>query len=174
MRRLSLLFLLLTTIACPRDRKETDTIPTDSGALVLDTNATDLSGVTTSLPPAVPDTFKPKVPTATGSSATVPAIPVAPSALQEAATREQSVSRFCYREFGLKSDPTLAGNVGMVVTVGNSGINSVRVGRSRWSSTAAGSQVDACLNERLSSAWKLAPGAVRPGTYQLQLTFSGG
>jgi hypothetical protein len=173
MRRLSLLIFLLATVACPRDRKETDSIPTDS-ALVLDTVPADLSGVTTSLPPAVPDTFKARQPTSAGGAVSAPDIPVAPSPLQEAANREQSVSRFCYREFGLKSDPTLAGNVGMVVTVGQSGISNVRVGRSRWSSRAAGNQVDACLNERLAGAWKLAPGAVRPGTYQLQLTFSGG
>jgi hypothetical protein len=83
------------------------------------------------------------------------------------------VSQFCYREFGLKSDPTLAGNVGLVVTVVQTGISNVRVGAHNWSSTAAGNQVNACLNERLKAAWKLAPGAVRPGTYQLQLQFSG-
>jgi hypothetical protein len=101
-----------------------------------------------------------------------PEIPRAPEPLQVAAERERSVSEFCYREFGLKSDPRLAGGVGLVVTVGQGGISNVRVGASRWSSNA-GNQVNACLNERLKNAWKLAPGAVRAGTYQLQLQFSG-
>ena len=172
MRRLPLLLLLLAVMACPPDKRATDTVAVDT-PVPLDTVPTDLSGVGTSLPPPAPDTFRVRQPTASGG-AIAPEIPLAPSPLRDAADREQSVSQFCYREFGLKSDPTLSGNVGMVVTVGQNGISGVRVGRSAWSSRAAGTQVNTCLNERLRTAWKLAPGAVRPGTYQLQLSFRGG
>ena len=171
MRRLPLLLLvLIAVVACPRDRKDADTIPVDT--LVLDTSSADISGITAALPPAEPDTFSPPKP-APATKAAPPAVPAAPAPLAEAAARERTVSEFCYTEFGLKADPSLSGNVGMVVTVGQNGITGARVGRSNWSSTSIGNSVNACLNEKIKSAWKLTPGAVRPGTYQLQLRFRG-
>ena len=167
MKRLLLLPLLLVAIACPKDKKTTDTVP----KLAVDTTPADLSGLGTSLPPAEPDTFKPAK--APPQSATVAAsIPSAPDALMEAVRREQSATQFCYNEFGLKNDPNLRGNVVLLVTVGRSGITDAKVGGSRWSPAAGGRAVNNCLNEKAKDAFKIAQGAVKPGTYQVPLSFA--
>ena len=162
--------------ACPKDdRKGQDSIPVVSQvpADTGDTTSTDLSQITSNLPPAEPDTFKRrKLPTATSSGGGGGSVPAAPAALMEAVQREQSFSRFCYTEFGQKSDPSLRGNVAMVVTVGAGGITGATVGDDNWTG-AAGRAVNNCLNQRAKSAWKLAPGAVRPGRYVVQLSFTG-
>lgn len=169
MRRLAIIPALLLLAACPKDKKvepATDTI-------ALDTNPTDLSNVQSALPPAAPDTFTPrKLPTGndmpSGGS-----YPNAPAALMTAVEREQSFSKFCFQEFGQKSDPSLRGGVAMIVTIGGGGVTDARVGNSNWTSKAAGSAVNRCLNEKAKLAWKVAPGVVKPGKYIVQLSFSG-
>ena len=164
--------------ACPKgDKKGQDSIPVVSQVpadTVDTTTATDLSKIKSNLPPADPDTFtRRKLPTGGGASGGGGgSVPAAPAALMEAVQREQSFSRFCYTEFGQKSDPSLRGNVAMVVTVGASGITGATVGDDNWTG-AAGRAVNNCLNQRAKSAWKLAPGAVRPGRYVVQLSFTG-
>ena len=166
--------MMLLFAACPKDKTaKRDSMPIDTTH--LDTTQTaDLSSIKTSLPPAEPDTFKQrKLPTATTSSAGGGlSVPAAPGALTEAVQREQSMTKFCFTEFGQKSDPSLRGNVAMVVTVGASGITNATVGDARWSGSA-GKAVDNCLNQKAKLAWKLAPGAVKPGKYVVQLSFSG-
>jgi hypothetical protein len=83
------------------------------------------------------------------------------------------MTKFCFTEFGQKSDPTLRGNVAMVVTVSANGISNATVGDARWSGQTAGKAVNNCLNQKAKLAWKLAPGAVKPGKYVVQLSFSG-
>ena len=166
MKRTVLFTLLIATLACPGEKKvvQRDTIP-------LDTMPADLGGVTTSLPPAAPDTFvRQKLPTAQPVAGR--SVPAAPQALMDAVSRSQSVTKFCFQEKGQKADPSLRGNVAMVVTVGSGGITGARVGDSNWSS-GSGREVNKCLNERTPSAWKLAPGAVPSGTYSVQLSFTG-
>jgi hypothetical protein len=166
--------MMLLFAACPKDKTaKRDSMPIDTTH--LDTTQTaDLSSIKTSLPPAEPDTFKQrKLPTATTNSAGGGlSVPAAPGALTEAVQREQSMTKFCFTEFGQKSDPSLRGNVAMVVTVGASGITNATVGDARWSGSA-GKAVDNCLNQKAKLAWKLAPGAVKPGKYVVQLSFSG-
>ena len=166
MKRTVLFTLLIATLACPGEKKVVarDTTP-------LDTMPADLSQVKADIPAAAPDTFKPQKITPARTAST-PSIPSAPAALMEAVQRSQSVTKFCFQEKGQKSDPSLRGNVAMVVTVGASGITAARVGDSNWSS-GSGSEVNKCLNERTATAWKLAPGAVRSGTYSVQLSFTG-
>lgn len=167
--------LLVLVAACPRDKEDRTEIPVDSSAVVAD-SVPDLSELSTNIPAAAPDTFTPRQPAPVRSSSggsVAPSIPSAPAPLMAAVEREQSFSRFCYQELGLKSDPTLSGNVAMVVTVGSSGITDARVGDANWTSRAAGNAVNGCLNEKASSAWKLAPGAVSPGRYVVQLSFRG-
>ena len=166
--------MMLLFAACPKDKTaKRDSMPIDTTHLDT-TQATDLSQLKTNLPPAEPDTFKQrKLPTATTSSAGGGlSVPAAPAALTEAVQREQSMTKFCFTEFGQKSDPSLRGNVAMVVTVGASGITNAAVGDARWSGSA-GKAVDSCLNQKAKLAWKLAPGAVKPGKYVVQLSFSG-
>jgi hypothetical protein len=146
--------LALTLAACPADKPKP--------VAVVDTTPLNLDSVKTAIPPAAPDTFKPK-------PMQVP-IPPAPPALLEAVEREQSFSKFCYQEFGQKADPGLAGGVAMVVTVEASGITDARVRADSWSSNA-GKAVNNCLNEKAALAWKPEPGAVKPGRYIVQLRF---
>lgn len=186
--RLLAIPLLVLLAACPGDKKVVRRADTtqSTAAASLDTTAMsdtargDLSSVQTSLPPAEPDTFKRRTLASasegrrsSGTREAAPSIPAAPGPLMEAVQREQSFSRFCYQEFGQKSDPSLAGNVAMVVTVGDEGITDARVEDSNWSSRNAGSAVNRCLNERAKLAWKLPPGSVHPGRYVVQLAFRG-
>ena len=179
MKRLALLPLVVVLMACPGDKKpqRAASIPIDTAPPPADTaQRTDLSTIKASTPAAAPDTFHRRklVPSGVERSAGGEAagLPSAPQPLLDAVEREQSVSQFCFTEFGKKSDPGLRGNVTMAVRVGGSGINDVRVASSAWSGKA-GDAVNRCLNERARRAWKLAPGAVKPGRYSVQLTFAG-
>jgi len=175
MRRMLLLPLVLVLAACPKDDDEAAAPPVDSTALApADTTPTDLSQVATALPPAAPDTFTVKKPPAarTTRESGGSSYPTAPSALMAAVQREQTFSKFCFQEFGQKSDPTLRGGVAMLVTVASSGISEASVANSNWTSNA-GAAVNRCLNDKASQAWKLAPGEVKPGKYVVQLSFSG-
>jgi hypothetical protein len=166
--------MMLLFAACPKDKTaKRDSMPIDTTHLDT-TQATDLSTIATNLPPAEPDTFKQRklTPPAGSGAGGGLSVPAAPAALTEAVQREQSMTKFCFTEFGQKSDPSLRGNVAMVVTVGAGGITNATVGDARWSG-AAGKAVDNCLNQKSKLAWKLAPGAVKPVKYVVQLSFSG-
>jgi hypothetical protein len=171
---LLLLPLVAALAACPKDKPvaRTDSIQVDTTPLDT-TTTTDLSNIKSNLPAAAPDTFKPRVLTPSGGGARVASVPAAPGPLMEAVQREQSFTRFCYTEFGQKSDPSLRGNVAMVVSVGANGITGARVGDSNWSGQTAGRAVNSCLNDKAKQAWKLSPGVVKPGSYVVQLSFSG-
>ena len=186
--RLLALPLVIVLAACPGDKKvaRRDTL-TQTQAAALDTAPPgDLSKVQANIPAAEPDTYKvhrepspelvaeaKRAASRRAASSGGGSYAEAPSPLMQAVQREQSFSKFCYQEFGQKADPSLAGNVAMVVTVGNNGITDARVGDSNWSSRGAGSAVNQCLNEKARQAWKLSPGEVRPGRYVVQLSFRG-
>ena len=167
--------LAFLTLGCPGERRNRAS-DTARAAVPVDTTPMDLSKVQTSLPPTLPDTFKGPdrrvVRRSAGDVAAEPPIPPAPPALMDAVSRERSFSRFCYQEFGQKVDPSLAGGVAFVVTVGQNGITDATVANDSWSSNA-GSAVNRCLNERAGSAWKLAAGAVPAGKYIVRMTFTG-
>ena len=166
--------LLLGVVACPKDRKKGagDSVAV-APPIVADTTPTDLSSMPTSLPPAAPDTFKPLPPKKQPrQQAAAPSYPQAPSALMDAVQRSQTVSKFCYQEFGQKVDPSLRGGVAMLVTVGESGITDARVANDNWSSRT-GKAVNECLNETAKLAGKLTPGDVKSGKYYVQLAFTG-
>lgn len=161
--------LVFALLACPKDddnaQVPVDTIPRDTTPLNLDS-------ITTSLPPAAPDTFtRPRL--ETGPTQASRRYAAAPAPLMDAVEREQAFSNFCYREFGLKSDPRLRGGVAMIVTVGRNGVTAARVGADSWSSSS-GKAVNECLNERAANAWKISAGEVPAGTYQVDLRFTGG
>lgn len=160
--------LLIALIACPKD-DDREQVPVDT--IARDTTPINLDTLATALPPPAPDTFTPP-------KLEQPATPrtrysVAPGPLMAAVEREQAFSNFCYREFGLKSDPRLRGGVAMLVTVGRNGVTAARVAADSWSSST-GKSVNECLNERAANAWKITPGEVPPGTYQVDLRFTGG
>jgi hypothetical protein len=178
--------LLAFAAACPGDKKNgTAQIPVDTAKPVASTDtaamdttkSTDLSTIHANLPKAAPDTFHQQKLTPSGgnepAAAARSAYPDAPTPLLDAVEREQSATRFCYTEFGQKSDPSLRGNVAMVVTIGNSGVSDARVGDAKWTNGTAGRAVNRCLDEKAKQAWNVAPGAVKPGRYVVQLSFSG-
>lgn len=183
-RGLVLLPLLAFAAACPGDKKkDTAQIPVDTSKQVAPadtatmdtTKSTDLSSIKANLPKAAPDTFHQQKLTASGEAAgaTRASYPDAPTPLLDAVEREQSATRFCYTEFGQKADPSLRGNVAMVVTIGNNGVTDARVGDAKWTGASAGRAVNRCLDEKAKQAWNVAPGAVKPGRYVVQLSFSG-
>ena len=160
--------LVLVLLACPKDDDNAQ-VPVDT--IARDTTPLALDSIATTLPPAAPDTFtRPKLDTRPAQSTRYA---TAPAPLMDAVEREQAFSNFCYREFGLKSDPRLRGGVAMIVTVGRGGVSAARVGADSWSSSS-GKAVNQCLNERAANAWKIAPGEVPAGTYQVDLRFTGG
>jgi hypothetical protein len=183
-RRLAFLPFLAVALACPGDKKKDtaqiplDTVKPDSTKTLAtaDTTSTDLSKIKTNLPKAAPDTFhQQKLPAVRGGgvgSNRNTSFADAPTPLVDAVEREQSATRFCYTEFGQKADPTLRGNVAMVVTIGSSGVTDAEVGDSKWSGSA-GRAVNRCLDQKAKAAWNVAPGAVKPGRYVVQLSFSG-
>ncbi len=161
---LTALSVTMLIAGCRGDRR------TDADTLaVVDTMPMDLDSLMVDIPPAEPDTFTTTRPRPVQPAAR-PTYPDAPPPLLEAVRREQSFSRFCYEEFGQKDDPSLAGGVAMLVTVGAGGVTAVRVEHDTWSS-AAGKSVNECLVERAPLAWKLPGGTVRPGQYVVQLGF---
>lgn len=181
-KHLAVLPFLAVVLACPGDKKkDTAQIPVDTQRLATadtatdTTQATDLSKIKTNLPKAAPDTFHQQKLTPSGgeaAAATRASYSDAPTPLLDAVEREQSATRFCYTEFGQKADPTLRGNVAMVVTIGNGGVSDARVGDSKWTGSA-GRAVNRCLDQKAKQAWNVAPGAVKPGRYVVQLSFSG-
>jgi len=167
--------LAAVTLGCPGEKRRSGA-DSARAAIPVDTTPKDLSKVQTSLPPALPDTFKAPARSVSRRSAgevvREPPIPPAPPELMAAVDRERSFSRFCYQEFGQKVDPTLKGGVAMVVTVGSGGVTDAKVANDTWSSTA-GSGVNRCLDQRAGSAWKLAAGTVPAGKYVVRMTFTG-
>ncbi len=166
MNRILLIPLLAVLAACPGDKSEQP----PAQVATVDTTPANLDSLQTAIPPAAPDTFKPIERPVRPAQPARRGYPVAPPALMEVVDRQQSFTRFCYQEFGQKSDPTLAGGVSVLVTVGSGGVTAASVGADSWSSTA-GKAVNRCINERAEHAWKLTPGAVRAGTYEVRLTF---
>ena len=166
----ALLPLVVTSLAVGCGDAKPGAADASAAAFVAsaDTQKVDLGAVRTSLPPAVSDSFiaPPKTP-----RIRIENIPDAPDALMEAVQREEGISRFCYQEFGQKSDSRLVGAVALVVVFDAGKIWSARVGADDWSSKA-GKAVNECLVDKAPQAWKLLPGAkVAPGRYVVQLRF---
>jgi hypothetical protein len=161
MRRMFVVPALVLLCACPSDKKAA------APPLAQDTTPVDLSAVKTDMPAAAPDTFKPPVFAKPGVSVR---IPNAPPELLEVVQREQAFSKFCYQEFGEKADPSLQGGVAMLVTVNGDGVSDAKVKADSWTSKA-GKQVNGCLNEKATRAWKIPADAVKPGQYVVQLAF---
>jgi hypothetical protein len=140
-------------------------------AISRDTTPVDLGSLKSDIPAAAPDTFtRPQPPPPVAEVPHGPRPAPAPEALMQAVKREQSFSKFCYQEFGQKSDPQLRGGVAMLVTVGGSGVTAARVANDSWTSRF-GRAVNRCLNQRAKDAWRLPTGAVKPGQYVVNLTF---
>jgi len=166
--RTGTLLVVSTLLAACGDAKPKVTDAAVAAFASADTQRVDLGAVKANVPPAVSDSFvaPPKTP-----RLRIENIPDAPDALMEAVQREEGISRFCYQEFGQKSDPKLVGAVALVVVFDAGKIWSVRVGADDWTSKA-GKAVNECLVDKAPQAWKLLPSAkVAPGKYVVQLRF---
>lgn len=157
-------FVCAVMVACSGDSK----VPASSGAppkLAAENGPADLSNLKSNIPPPASDSFTPI------RRLKIVNIPDAPTALMDAAEREEGISRFCYQEYGAKADPKLIGAVALVVTVDGNAVVGVRVGADDWSSKA-GRAVNTCLVQKAPQAWKLLAGErVESGRYVVQLRF---
>jgi hypothetical protein len=172
-RSLGAIALLSAAAGCGGDKKlpPVSTVAVAPVPPAVDTTPTDLSKLHTALPPAAADTFtRPKPP-----RYDAPALdyPPAPAALMQSVEREQAFSRFCFEEFGQKADPTLRGGVAVLVTIDGNTVQDAKVANSRWSDKTPGEQVNQCLNEKASLAWKLGNATIKTGKYVVQLSFRG-
>lgn len=159
-RSLWLSVLVALLAGCPRDKERPAAPPVSQ-----DTAPMNLDSLQSAIPPAVSDSSTPPPRRVQREQ-----IPPAPAELLAAVQRQQSFSRFCYQEFGRKADPTLRGGVVMVLTVNGGEVSAARVANDSWSSDA-GEEVNQCLNEKATGAWKRAAAEVKPGKYVVQLSF---
>jgi hypothetical protein len=91
------------------------------------------------------------------------------AALGDAIRQKQQLLQFCYTEYGLHADPTLAGQVVVRIAIQETGIVSdVSIARRSWSGAAA-DKVEACLRERLAT-WQF-PIADRASVHEIRLIF---
>jgi hypothetical protein len=83
----------------------------------------------------------------------------------------QSQLRFCYDEFGLKVNPSLAGSVTMALTLTGGGAvtNAAITGRT-WSGPGADA-TEQCIVQR-ARAWKFAASPAGGGTYEFSFNFT--
>jgi hypothetical protein len=140
-----------------------------------DTTPADLSHLHAAIPPSAAETGGPAI-AQPHKQLVAPSVgyPAAPDPVRQAVTREQAVSQFCFQEFGQKTDPTLEGAVAVVVTVASGTISGAHVAGANWTDDRLGAQVDRCLNDRISQAWRLASddsARVAAGRYVVYLGF---
>ncbi|HEY9449046.1 MAG TPA: AgmX/PglI C-terminal domain-containing protein [Gemmatimonadaceae bacterium] len=83
----------------------------------------------------------------------------------------QSQLQFCYQEYGLKVNPSLAGTVGVEVTLTGAGnVTGMNITRRTWSGAGA-SEAERCIRERILG-WSFPPSERGGGTYSFSFVFS--
>lgn len=83
----------------------------------------------------------------------------------------ESQLRFCYQEYGLKTNPGLAGSITVNITLASSGsVTGVDVGRRTWSGAGA-SETESCIRSRIR-AWRFPTSASGEGTYAFSFNFT--
>jgi hypothetical protein len=79
--------------------------------------------------------------------------------------------RFCYEEYGLKVNPSLAGSVTAAVTLtGQGNVTDVSISDRTWSG-AGSSEAENCIKQRISG-WRFPPSEAGGGTYSFSFSFS--
>ena len=79
--------------------------------------------------------------------------------------------RFCYEEYGLKVNPSLAGTVTAAVTlVGAGNVTDVQISDRTWSGAGA-SEAENCIKQRISG-WRFPASDQGGGTYSFSFSFS--
>jgi len=79
--------------------------------------------------------------------------------------------QFCYSEYGLKTNPSLAGSVAVAVTLTSAGaVTGVDITKRTWSGPGA-SESESCIKQRISG-WKFPSSDQGGGTYSFSFSFS--
>lgn len=81
----------------------------------------------------------------------------------------ESQLRFCYNEYGLKSNPNLAGSITTAITLTSSGnVTNVSISDRSWSGAGA-SEAESCIRSKIRS-WRFPSG--QEGTYGFSFNFT--
>jgi len=79
--------------------------------------------------------------------------------------------QFCYSEYGLKVNPSLAGSVSVAVTLTSDGaVTGVEITKRTWSGPGA-AEAESCIKQRISG-WKFPSSERGGGTYSFSFSFS--
>ncbi|MEO6210213.1 MAG: AgmX/PglI C-terminal domain-containing protein [Gemmatimonadaceae bacterium] len=79
--------------------------------------------------------------------------------------------QFCYSEYGLKTNPALAGSVAVAVTLTSEGsVTGVDITKRTWSGPGA-AEAESCIKQRISG-WKFPSSDHGGGTYSFSFSFS--
>ena len=83
--------------------------------------------------------------------------------------RHEAELRFCYNEYGLKVNPSLAGSVGTSITLtGSGGVTGVSISNRSWGG-AGSSEAESCIRNKIRS-WRFPSG--NEGTYGFSFNFT--
>ena len=83
----------------------------------------------------------------------------------------ESQLRFCYNEYGLKANPSLAGSVTASVSLTGSGsVSGVDVTNRTWSGTGA-SETERCIAQKIGE-WRFPASEAGGGTYSFSFSFT--
>jgi hypothetical protein len=81
----------------------------------------------------------------------------------------ESQLRFCYNEYGLKANPSLAGSISVSITLTESGgVTGADIGSRSWGGAGA-SEAESCIRGKIRS-WRFPSG--NPGTYAFSFNFT--
>jgi hypothetical protein len=79
--------------------------------------------------------------------------------------------QFCYSEYGLKVNPSLAGSVSVAVTLTSDGaVTGVEITKRTWSGPGS-AEAESCIKQRISG-WKFPSSEHGGGTYSFSFSFS--
>jgi len=83
----------------------------------------------------------------------------------------ESQLRFCYNEYGLKVNPSLAGSVGAAVTLTGAGaVTGVNMTNRTWSGAGA-SETEQCIEQKIRG-WRFPASDAGGGTYAFSFSFT--
>ena len=85
----------------------------------------------------------------------------------------ESQLRFCYNEYGLKVNPSLAGTVTVAISLRSSGnVTGVNISNRTWSGAGA-SEAENCIRQKIRS-WQFPASASADGTFAFPFNFTRG
>src|SRR2546421_252518 len=83
----------------------------------------------------------------------------------------ESQLRFCYQEYGLKSNPSLAGTVTVAISLTGSGdVTGVNITNRTWNGPGA-SEAESCIRNKIES-WRFPSSDAGGGTYSFPFNFT--